>query len=158
MELQNFTPSDFLEAAKYFYKKGDSDRAEYLFKLSLENEESHEAYFYLGLMENQKGNPEKGLMHFYRSVEVNRNYGNPCNEIGIILLRAGKENEAVYWLKKSLRCELNDAPHISLYNLATLYKIWNRPERSLQYLHRAILIKPDFEEAKKLKEELGFAI
>ncbi|MCD1164085.1 tetratricopeptide repeat protein, partial [Leptospira interrogans] len=57
-----------------------------------------------------------------------------------------------------LRCELNDAPHISFYNLATLYKIWNRPERSLQYLHRAISIKPDFEEAKKLKEELTSAI
>ncbi|TGL75141.1 hypothetical protein [Leptospira yasudae] len=158
MELENFTPSDFLEAAKYFYKTGDSDRAEYLFKLSLENEENHEAYFFLGLMENQKGNPDKGLLQFYKSVEANPNYGNPCNEIGIILLRAGKETEAVFWLKKSLRCELNDAPHISLYNLATLYKIWNRPERSLQYLHRAILIKPDFEEARKLKEELGSAI
>ncbi|PJZ51359.1 MULTISPECIES: tetratricopeptide repeat protein [Leptospira] len=158
MELENFTPSDFLEAAKYFYKTGDSDRAEYLFKLTLEEEDHHEAYFFLGLMENQKGNHERGLLHFYKSVEVNQNYGNPCNEIGIILLRAGKETEAVYWLKKSLRCDLNDAPHISLYNLATLYKIWNRPERSLQYLHRAIQIKPDFEEARKLKEELGSAI
>ncbi|AXR60836.1 hypothetical protein [Leptospira mayottensis] len=156
--MENITPSDFLEAAKYFYKKGDSDRAEYLFKLTLEDEESHEAYFFLGLLENQRGNSAKGLTHFYQSVELNPNYGNPCNEIGIILLRAGKEIEAVYWLKKSLRCELNDAPHISLYNLATLYKIWNRPERSLQYLHRAILIKPDFEEARKLKEELGSTI
>ncbi|EMO23525.1 hypothetical protein LEP1GSC168_0773 [Leptospira santarosai str. HAI134] len=31
--MKNITPSDFLEAAKYFYKKGDSDRAEYLFNL-----------------------------------------------------------------------------------------------------------------------------
>ncbi|EPG66578.1 tetratricopeptide repeat protein [Leptospira wolffii] len=156
--MENLTPEDKLEAAKFFYKTGDLDRSEFLLKASLEDNDSHETYFFLGLIENQKHNWKKSLYYFYRSVEVNPEYGNPCNEIGILLLRMGRERESVFWLKKSLRCTLNDAPHISLFNLATLYKIWNRPERSLQYLHKAIVIKPDFEEAKRLREELNSAI
>ncbi|PKA16878.1 tetratricopeptide repeat protein [Leptospira haakeii] len=156
--MENLTPEDKLEASKFFYRTGDLDRAEFLLKSSLEDTESHETYFFLGLIENQRNNWQKGLYYFYRSVEVNSEYGNPCNEIGILLLRMGRERESVFWLKKSLRCTLNDAPHISLFNLATLYKIWNRPERSLQYLHKAIVMKPDFEEAKRLREELNSAI
>ncbi|TGK10045.1 hypothetical protein EHO60_11900 [Leptospira fletcheri] len=156
--MENLTPNDALEAAKFFYKAGDIDRSEFLLKSFLEHKEDHEAYFFLGLIENQRANWQRGLYYFYRSVEINSEYGNPCNEIGILLLRMGRERESVYWLKKSLRCILNDAPHISLFNLATLYKIWNRPERSLQYLHKAIVIKPDFEEAKRLREELNTGI
>lgn len=156
--MENLTPEDTLEAAKFFYKTGDIDRSEFLLKSFLEHKEDHEAYFFLGLIENQRTNLQRGLYYFYRSVEINSEYGNPCNEIGILLLRMGRERESVYWLKKSLRCTLNDAPHISLFNLATLYKIWNRPERSLQYLHKAIVIKPDFEEAKRLREELNTGI
>ncbi len=68
--------------------------------------------------------------------------------------QAWSGKEAVYWLKKSIRCKVNDARHIAYYNLATLYKLWNRPERSLQYLHHAIGLEPNFIEALRLREEL----
>ncbi|HNI91040.1 MAG TPA: tetratricopeptide repeat protein, partial [Leptospiraceae bacterium] len=44
--------------------------------------------------------------------------------------------------------------HIPLYNLATLYKMWNRPERSLQYLHKALELAPNFLEAIELRNQL----
>lgn len=145
---------DLFSSGRHFFRLGDLDRSEYFFRSFLENEESFEAYFYLGLISTQKNHLEDALEFYYKSVTINPEYGNPCNEIGIILLRMGKDKDAVFWLKKSIRCMQNDAPHISFFNLATLYKMWNRPERSLQFLYRAIELKPEFEEAIRLKEEL----
>jgi tetratricopeptide (TPR) repeat protein len=143
-----------MEKGKFYYKDGDLDKASYHFSLSLELEETPENLFYMGLISSQKLSFIEALNYFYRSVEMDSEYGNPCNEIGVILLRHGREREAVFWLKRSIRCKNNDAPHIPLYNLATLYKMWNRPERSLQYLHKAIELAPEFEEAIRLRDEI----
>lgn len=145
---------DQFSIGKELFRQGDFDRAEFYFLTYLEGEDSEEAYFYLGLIMSQKNRLEDALEYHYKSVVINPEFGNACNEIGIILLRMGKDKDAVFWLKKAIRSERNDAPHISYFNLATLYKIWNRPERSLQYLHRAIEIQPEFTEAKKLKDDL----
>lgn len=139
---------------KDLFRLGDLDRAEFYFRSYLEQEESSEAYFYMGLIMGQKNRLEDALEFYYKSVVANPEYGNPCNEIGIILLRMGKDRDAIFWLKKAIRCKHNDAPHISLFNLATLYKMWNRPERSLQYIHRAIELNPEFPEALILKNQL----
>ncbi len=145
---------DFFHRGIDLFRKGDLDRAEYCFRAYLEEEESYEGYFYLGLVMSQRNKLEEALEFFYKSVLLDSEFGNACNEIGIILLRMGKDKDAVFWLKKSLRCSRNDAPHISFFNLATLYKLWNRPERSLQFLNKAMEIQPEFPEAERLKREL----
>ncbi|MDF3818907.1 hypothetical protein P3G55_03290 [Leptospira sp. 96542] len=152
MSSETFIQS--FDLAKEYFRKGDLDRAEFYLRNSLELEEREEVFFYLGLVQNAQGNWGDALSSYYKAVTLNHEYGNPCNEIGVLLLRMGKDKEAVYWLKKSVRCEQNDAPHISYFNLATLYKLWNRPERSLQYLHKALSLKEDFTEAQKLWSEL----
>ncbi len=143
-----------LRRGKEFFQLGHLEKANYFLSQSMEIEETCEALFYLGLIASQKNQISDALSYFYRSHKLNPDYGNPCNEIGVILLRLGREKEAVHWLKLSIQCKVNDALHIPLFNLATLYKIWNRPERSLQYLHKAIEFAPDFEEAKKLRDEI----
>ena len=155
--MNNFA-EDFIKdnnaLGKFFFRDGQIQRAVYHFSLSLEHEDNEESYFYLGLVSNQSRKYKDAWKYFYKSIQTNPEYGNSCNEIGVILLRLGKEKEAVFWLKRSIHCKWNDARHVAYYNLATLYKIWNRPERSLQYLHQAIEMEPNFEEAKKLREEI----
>lgn len=142
------------ELGKVYFKEGNFERSAYHFSLSLEEDEHEEAYFYMGLISNHTKRIREALNYFYKSIQKNPDYGNPCNEIGVILLRHGREKEAVYWLKRSIRCNFNDARHVAYYNLATLYKLWNRPERSLQYLHQAIGLEPNFPEALKLRQDL----
>ena len=142
------------QIAKGFFRLEDLERAEFYFLRSLEIQETPETLFFLGLLADQKKHPFLALNYFRRSVMNNPDYGNPYNEIGVILLRQGKYRESMFWLKKSLQCSLHDAPHVPLYNLAALYKIWNRPERSLQYLYRALHVAPEFSEAIQLRDEI----
>lgn len=137
-----------------FFKEKDFVRSELQFSRYLEWEECYETYFYLGLIQNCKGLTEKALQYFFKSLSLFPEYGNASNEIGVLLLRLGKKREAVYWLKKSADSKTNDALHITYFNLATLYHSWNRPERSLQYLHKAISIQPEFKEAIGLRDKL----
>lgn len=153
MEQLNFI-SAHNEIGKDHFNSGDIERANFYFLKAMEEDENHESLFYLGLIENQDGNYREALSYYYRAILLNPEYGNPCNEIGVILLRHGRDREAVFWLNRSIRCAINDAPHIPLFNLATLYKMWNRPERSLQYLHKAITIAPSFKEAIDLRKQL----
>ncbi|HMV45548.1 MAG TPA: hypothetical protein PK079_21180 [Leptospiraceae bacterium] len=153
MEKINFV-SAHNETGKDLFNQGDIERATFYFLKAMEEGDSAESLFYLGLIQNQNGNFRDALSYYYRAILLNPDYGNPCNEIGVILLRHGREREAVFWLKRSVRCSFNDAPHIPLYNLATLYKMWNRPERSLQYLHKALELAPNFLEAIELRNQL----
>lgn len=146
--------ADFNRSGKKYFMEGDNDRGEFNFLRSNEINENAESTFYLGLIASQRKENERALKHFHKSVDLNPNYGNPCNEIGVLLLRKKKYKEAIFWLKRSIRAKYNDARHIPLYNLAALYKIWNRPERSLQYLTRAIDLQPDFNEAIRMRNQL----
>ena len=145
---------NLLETGKLFFKNCEFDSAEYYFSGSLEVSETAECYFYLGMIDNMRKRTEKALYYFYKALEIEPDYGNASNEIGVILLRSGREKDSLFWFKKSLKSRINDAIHIPLFNLAMIYKQWNRPERSLQYLYRALEAKPDFEEAIKMRNTL----
>jgi Tfp pilus assembly protein PilF len=154
----NYSTENFIkentELGRFYFRNGQLEKAVYHFTLSLEQEDNEEAFFYLGLISNLYKKDKDALNYFYKSIKKNPEYGNACNEIGVWLLKHGKDKDAVFWLKRSIVCKHNDARHIAFYNLATLYKLWNRPERSLQYLHKAIFLEPSFKEAIRLREEL----
>ena len=151
---EDFSYQELKTVGKYFFRSGESERADYIFRSLLERDDDFEVWFYLGLLENQKSNFEKSLDYFYKSLQLNPDYGNACNEIGIILIRQGKEKEAVDWFEQSLNSKLNDAPHITLYNLSMLYQMWDKFEDSLSYIKKAIELKPSFNEAIQLKRKL----
>ncbi|MCE9502012.1 MAG: hypothetical protein K8R21_16140, partial [Leptospira sp.] len=87
-----------ISSAKQHFQSGDFDRSEFEFKRSLEISDEPESYFYLGLLANQKKLLDKALSYNYKAFELNPDYGNPCNEIGVILLRLGRDKDAVFWL------------------------------------------------------------
>lgn len=116
-----------LKSAKALFLQGKLDQAEFLFLKNLEIEEEAETFLFLGMIQVQKKDYESAYHFLIKCIEKNPDDGNACNELGVVCLREGKEKEAVYWLKRAVLSLKNDARHVSLYNLAILYKIWNRP-------------------------------
>ncbi|MCB1180222.1 MAG: hypothetical protein KDK36_21770, partial [Leptospiraceae bacterium] len=66
-----------MEKGRTYYKEGDLDRASYHFSISLELEETPENLFYMGLISTQKTEHLEALNYFYRSIELDPDYGNP---------------------------------------------------------------------------------
>ena len=144
--------------AEIFYKKGvqaifdgEIDAAEFFLLKSLEIEPHSEVYGSIAwLYGSVLDQNEKGLHFFHQAVLLDPKNGDLCNDYGVLLLKNGHLRKAVKWFLRSMRLASIKKKHFSLYNLALAYHGHGRVRHSLRYLHSALELKPDFEEAKKL--------
>ncbi len=135
--------------------RGKNELAEFLLLKSYELDPGAESCYRLGWFYGlHLGNEERGFRYFRRAVRYNPTSGDPYNECGNLLLRNGKVKESVKWFHRSLKCQNNPRKHFSLYNLAVVYRAWNRPERSIRYLNLALRHEPAFHRANRLLLEL----
>ena len=147
-----------VEEAEIFYKQGvqailtgDYDIAEYLLLKSFEIEVNETNSACLGwLYGTALSQEEKALRFFYRAILKNNKNGDLYNDFGALLLKTGRFKESVKWFLRAIRLGGPKKKHYALYNLALVYRHWERPERSIRYLRLALEYKPDFREAHSL--------
>ncbi len=79
--------------------------------------------------------------------------GRPRNNLGTVLVEAGRKEEAIQTLHRAI--EVDPYYDRSYYNLADLYLVSDQPDKSLPLLQTAIQLNPEFTEAYV---ELGAAL
>jgi Tfp pilus assembly protein PilF len=145
---------------EYFQKgyalqlKGHLDKAADYFKKSLQYKESAEAYTYLGWIHGQKGFYQKAIEDCLKAVEVNPDFGNPYNDIGVYLIHLKRYNEAFDWLKKALMAPKYDNYCYPLLNLGHICEIKGDWDNAIDYYKRSIRENPDYLSAQTALERL----
>ena len=135
--------------------EGDVDRAEFYFLKAYELRQDGDVLSALGWFYGlHLGRTEEGFRYFRRAIRHDPDSGDPYNECGNLLFRAGMARDSLKWFHRSLKCEKNPRKHFILYNLAVVYHQLNRPERSLRYLNLALRFKSDFERAQTFLDEI----
>jgi Tfp pilus assembly protein PilF len=151
----NTTAEQYIQTGLQYTMQGDSDRAEYFFLKAYEIDQNAGILSTLGWFYGiHLARMEDGFKYFRRAIRYNPKSGDPYNECGNLLFRAGLEREALKWFHKSISCKDNSKAHYVLYNLAVVYNNMNRPERSIQYLNQALSIQPAFKKAEKFLADL----
>jgi len=148
--------------ARHFYQEGVCDAqagaydsAEYYLLKSLEIDASSSAYATLGWLYGSILKREaEAFRCFRRAIRLHSRNGDHFNDCGALLLKTGRVRESVKWFVRALRCPEGARRHLALYNLAIVYRRWNRPERSRRYLHLALRQQPDFARGRALLEEV----
>lgn len=138
-------------------ENGRGDAAEYYLLKSLEHEPDSAHYALLGWFYGKNGTVRDALRCFRKAIRLSPEKSYLYNDFGAILLDSGHLRPAVRWLLRSLRCADHSSRFASYYNLALIYRIWNRPERSLRYLNLSLNASPGFIPARQLLEELHIA-
>lgn len=134
---------------------GDRSAAEICFLKSLEIETHVQNCLCLGgLLAAVAGRELEAFRYFRRAVRCDPCSGDACHECGAMLLRLGRFSEALKWFRRSLAISSMTRRHFALYNLAIVYKRWNRPERSRRFLYLALQTEPEFEPARRLLAKL----
>lgn len=134
---------------------GNYDAAEFYLLKSLEIEPSIPAYATLGwIYGSVHRRNEDALRCFRKAIRLNPKNGDLYNDCGAVLLRMGKLRESVKWFLKALKSSEGAKKHLALFNLAVVYRRWNRSERSRRYLNLALKHRPDFERARALLAEI----
>ena len=135
---------------------GDLDGAIEAYRRSIETCPTAEAHTFLGWTYSFQGRLDEATAECLRAIEVDPDFGNPYNDIGVYLIQQDRLEEAVPWLeraKKAPRYEPRQFPHM---NLARIHMKRGRWWDALRELEAATRLAPrDKELARTLHSLRG---
>lgn len=117
------------EEAYQHQMKGELDEAAALYKKSIENWPTAEAYTFLGWTYSFMGRIDDAIAECHKAIEVDPTFGNPYNDIGAYLLQKGEIDEAIPWFERALQAPRYESycyPHMNLGRALEMKRQWLR--------------------------------
>ena len=130
---------------------GDLDGAIATYRESIDACPTAEAHTFLGWTYSFQGRLDEATAECMRAIEIDPEFGNPYNDIGVYLIQQDRLDEAIPWLeraKSARRYEPRQFPHM---NLARIHMKQGRWWDALRELETATRFAPkDAELARTL--------
>jgi Tfp pilus assembly protein PilF len=143
------------EACRY-QMAGDLDRAVETYKRSIETYPTAEAHTYLGWTYSFQNRIDDATAECLKAIEIDPEFGNPYNDIGVYLMQQERFDEAVPWLEKAKRAPRYDPRHFPYLNLGRIYLKQRKWWEALREFEGAARLAPrDAETAKALHNLRG---
>jgi len=127
--------------------KGQLDAAVKLYKESIENCPTAEAYTFLGWTYSFMGRLDDAIAECHKAIDVDPSFGNPYNDIGAYLLQKGEPEEAIPWLERALRAPRYASYHFAHMNLGRAYESKHDWLRAKTEYEKAVLIEREYRPA-----------
>jgi tetratricopeptide (TPR) repeat protein len=146
-----------VELFRQAYEKqmsGDLEEAVDLYRESIEVFPTAEAHTFLGWTYSFQGRIEEAIEECKQAIQVDPDFGNPYNDIGVYLIDLGRLDEAVPWLEKAIQAKRYDAYHYPHYNLGRIYLAKELYTRARACLERSLEIAPDYALAREALGQL----
>ncbi|MBE7566384.1 tetratricopeptide repeat protein [Acidithiobacillus thiooxidans] len=87
-----------------------------------------------------------------RAIACDAEWGQAWNDLGEYLMDTGRENEALFVIRRALKSRHFDAPHLAQMNLARYYLHQGSMRRALAAAQEAQHLAPGFRPAEKLAQ------
>jgi tetratricopeptide (TPR) repeat protein len=133
---------------------GKYERAIRLYKQSIEVYPTAEAYTFLGWTYSFQGRLDEAIAECQRAIEVDPDFGNPYNDIGVYLMQKGRYDEALPWLHRAKQALRYEPRHFPFLNTGRIYLARGEWLKALKEFERAVEIMPDDVGARKALAEL----
>ena len=133
---------------------GELDRAIEAYRRSIEVRPTAEAHTFLGWTLSFQERFEEATAECLRAIEVDPDFGNPYNDIGVYLMREGKLDEAIPWLEKAKHAKRYEPRQFPYMNLGRVYLRQGRWWDALRELEGAVRMAPGDAEARKALHNL----
>ena len=129
---------------------GRLDEAVELYKQSIKAQPTAEAHTFLGWTYSFQRRYAEAIRHCHQAIEIDPEFGNPYNDIGVYLIELGRLDEAIPWLERAKTAARYDPRHFPCINLARIYFEQLRYEEAIAELEKALRIVPGHEPAEQL--------
>lgn len=120
-----------------------------LFNRSLALHPTAEGYTYRGWAVSFLGLLDQAISDCRLAIEIDPEFGNPYNDIGVYLMRLGRTDEAIVWLEKAKKAKRYDPKHFPYLNLGHIYLARGEQMKALDEYMQALEIDPENEAALK---------
>src|SRR5436305_9128895 len=124
--------------------QGELDRAIELYRRSIEVCPTAEAHTFLGWTYSFQGRLDEATHECMRAIEVDPDFGNPYNDIGCYLIRLGRHDEAVLWLRRAMLASRYEPRHYPHVNLARVWVKRGEIQAAIRELRMALGLAPAY--------------
>ena len=142
------------QAAYQVHMAGDLERAVQLYTRSIELSPTAEAYTFRGWAYSSLGRTDDALAECRKAIEVDPDFGNPYNDIGVYLMAKKELDEAVEWFEKAKRAPRYEPRHFPFMNLGCVYAAKGMVLRAIEEFEQALRIEPDEPHCRQALAEL----
>ena len=113
-----------------------------------------EAHTFLGWSLSFQGRLEEATAECLRAIEIDPDFGNPYNDIGVYLMQQGKLDEAIPWLGKAKQARRYEPRQFPFMNLGRVYLKQGRWWDALREFEGAVQAAPGDVHAAKMLHQL----
>jgi len=135
-----------------FHASGEYEKAVRSFSESIDLYPTAEAYTFRGWSLSMLGRPKEAIAECKVAIELDPDYGNPYNDIGVYLIGLGQPDEAIPWLKKAMRAKRYCCYQYPHFNLGRVLLMKGRVSEAKQSFTRALTYDPDYLPPRMLLE------
>ncbi len=133
---------------------GAYEQAIVMFRRSIEARPTAEGHTFLGWSLGEIGRLKEAIAECRRAIAIDRDFGNPYNDIGVYLVQLGRADEAIPWLKKAIRAKRYCCYQFPHFNLGQILLKKGQVEEARRLFERALKYDPDYVPAKEALEEI----
>jgi tetratricopeptide (TPR) repeat protein len=129
--------------------QGELDCAIERYRCSIAVHPTAEAHTFLGWALSFQGRLNEATAKCLRAIEIDPDFGNPYNDIGVYLMRQDKSDEAIPWLEKAKLAKRYEPRQFPFMNLGRIYLHQGRWWEALREFEGAVRMAPDDVAARK---------
>ncbi len=145
---------ELIGAAMKHQMAREFDQAIRLYKESIAIYPTADAHTYLGWAYSFQGRLNEAIAQCEIAIELDPEFGNPYNDIGVYLMQQQRLDDAIPWLERAKAATRYEPRHFPYINLGRVYLSKGMIQKALEEFGGALKINPDDHELAQLVEEL----
>ena len=134
---------------------GEMDRAIELYRESIEILPTAEGHTFLGWALSYQGKLDEAIEQCHHAIEVDPNFGNPYNDIGVYLMQRNQPDEAIPWLQRAKQAIRYEPRHFPYINLGHIYVQRGELIKAIEEFKGALRLAPDDERIQHQIDQLS---
>jgi len=145
---------ELIEQAMKHQMAREFDDAIRLYKESIAVYPTADAHTYLGWAYSFLGRLNEAIAQCEIAIQLDPEFGNPYNDIGVYLMQQERLDDAIPWLERAKSAKRYEPRHFPHINLGRIYLTKGMLQKALEEFNGALKINPDDQELAQLIEEL----
>ncbi|MGH7795698.1 MAG: tetratricopeptide repeat protein [Candidatus Binatia bacterium] len=145
---------ELIELAMKHQMAQEFDDAIRVYKESIALYPTADAHTYLGWAYSFLGRLNEAIAQCEIAIEIDPEFGNPYNDIGVYLMQQQRSDDAIPWLERAKSAKRYEPRHFPYINLGRIYLTKGMIQKALEEFGGALEINPDDGELAQLVEEL----
>jgi len=145
---------ELVERAMKHQMAREFDDAIRLYKESIAIYPTADAHTYLGWAYSFIGRVNEAIAQCEIAIQLDPEFGNPYNDIGVYLMQQQRFDDAIPWLERAKAARRYEPRHFPFINLGRIYLTKGMIQKALEEFGGALKINPEDGELTQLVEEL----